>query len=185
MKSQIDLYVPFHYGSGSMIVQVAGEYLNKAGLITLKRYENGGMQALWSWCRDRSVILRVNEAPAKLAEVKDWGKGPEYVTPKVRKAMERKERLMPGGVPRYIRVYDNGGQTYDRWTVIFTKKRVSGQFMYLGMSDNPYAPNGIGLHGESECPTMANVGKKVPFDSLPDDCKRLVISDYKDLWGLK
>jgi hypothetical protein len=28
--------------------------------------------------------------------------------------------LMPNGVPKYVRVYDNGGKSFDRYTVVFT-----------------------------------------------------------------
>ena len=31
-----------------------------------------------------------------------------------KQATQRAERLAPGGIPRYMRVYDNGGETIDR-----------------------------------------------------------------------
>jgi len=109
---------------------------------------------------------------------------------------KRIESLLPGGVPKYVRCYDNGGETADRFTVVFTKKRVNagcfprphhrGQFWYLGMSANPF--HGIGTNGESEelidRPTYKHLGKKVAWNSLADDCKRLVLSTYKDIWEL-
>ena len=31
---------------------------------------------------------------------------------------QRKENLLPQGTPRYVRCYDNGGETADRYTVV-------------------------------------------------------------------
>jgi hypothetical protein len=114
---------------------------------------------------------------------------------------KRIERLMPGGIPRYIRCYDNGGESFDQYTVVFTgnynligKKKVRGHYygrksyFYVGMSEHPFSPSGFGQHGESDFiidkPTYSHLGKKITFDKLPEDCKKLVISDYKDLWEL-
>ena len=33
---------------------------------------------------------------------------------------DRKERLFPDGVPRYLCCYDNGGVTAERYTAVFT-----------------------------------------------------------------
>lgn len=99
---------------------------------------------------------------------------------------ERAERLMPGGVPRYIRVWDNGGRSYDQYTVVFTKKSLApGIFMYIGMSDNPCSPMGFGQHGELHQKHQGkHLGKRIKFSDLPVDCQRVVIDDYKDLWDI-
>jgi len=110
---------------------------------------------------------------------------------------QRIDSLLPNGVPKYVRCYDDP-YSADRYTVVFTKKRVNagcfpsphhrGQFWYLGMSSTPYHPCGIGMLGESDelidRPTYKHLGKKVAWNSLPDDCKRLVLSTYKDIWNL-
>lgn len=112
---------------------------------------------------------------------------------------KRIERIMPGGIPKYIRVYDNGGESFDRYTVVFTgnynnigvKKRTGNprkSYFYVGMSERPFALNGFGQHGESDSiidrPTYGHLGKKITFNDLSEDCKKLVVSDYKDLWEL-
>lgn len=110
----------------------------------------------------------------------------------------RKERLMPNGIPRWIRCYDNGGAekdgTLDRYTVVFTKKSITKNrphaFMHLGMNAAPFHPQGIAQHGDSEGqpidrPTYGHLGKKIRFEDLPQDCKDLVLRDYKELWNLK
>ena len=104
----------------------------------------------------------------------------------------RTECLLPGGVPRYIRCYDNGGESFDRYTVVFTgryKHKTGGAFWYVGMSDNPFHPQGFGQHGEStdnqiDWPTYGHLGKKIKFQDLPEDCQKLVQDNYRYLWDL-
>lgn len=105
---------------------------------------------------------------------------------------ERVERLMPGGVPRYVHCYDNGGETADRYTVVFTgryRHKTGGSFWHLGMSALPFHPQGIGQHGESERqidrPTYSHLGKRVRFTVLPADCQRAVRQTYRALWDLR
>jgi hypothetical protein len=98
------------------------------------------------------------------------------------KAQERRERLMPGGIPRYIRVWDNLDEyPHDGITVVFTKKTiVPGVFMFLSM-------NGSGgwSHGETDTPNGSKEwGKRIKFEDLSEGCKRTVIGDYEELWDL-
>ena len=97
----------------------------------------------------------------------------------------------PDGEPIRVRCYDNGGESADRYTVVFTGKyrhKTDGEFWYVGMSDNPYHPQGVGMHGSS--PTRidgygvstGHLGKRLQFNQLPKPCQDLVISTYADLW---
>lgn len=104
----------------------------------------------------------------------------------------RVERLMPGGIPRHIRCYDNGGET-DRYTVVFTNvgrfcPELRGGALYLGMSTHPFHPQGFGQHGESrdqiDRPKYAHLGKKIRYVDLPPDCRKLVRTDYVAYWEL-
>jgi hypothetical protein len=108
---------------------------------------------------------------------------------------QRRERLLPGGIPRYVRVYDNGGPdtekgTIDRYTVVFTGNYPgrAGICRYLGMSGAPYHPQGFGQHGESatiiDWPVYGNLGRKIKFQDLPEDCQKLAMEDYLYYWGL-
>lgn len=99
----------------------------------------------------------------------------------------RAERLMPNGVPRYIRCYDNGGETADRYTVVYTR---TADYFYVGMSENPYHPQGFGQHGEGkdgpiDRPKYAHLGKRISFHDLPAECRKLVRSDYRLIWRLQ
>lgn len=105
----------------------------------------------------------------------------------MRRKSAREKRLMPNGVPRWIRCYDNGGKTLDCYTVVFTRQ--GGYYPYVGMSEFPYSPNGFGQHGEGlhgpiDKPRYSHLGKRVSFRILPRDCRELVIQDYREYWRI-
>jgi hypothetical protein len=104
--------------------------------------------------------------------------------------LERKNRLMPGGVPKWIRAFDNGGKTFDRYTVVFTHAHsfgLQGYTVGLGMSERPFHPQGFGQHFEYKRQNYdgRSGGQRIKFEDLPDDCKRLVIADYEAYWNLE
>lgn len=106
-------------------------------------------------------------------------------------ATRRVARLLPGGVPRYVHCYDNGGETFDRYTVCFTgryRHKTDRQQWYVGMSAHPFHPQGFGQHGESaqpiDYPRYSHLGRKIKFSDLPPDCQRLIVGDYLYLWDL-
>lgn len=114
--------------------------------------------------------------------------------------------LMPGLVPRYVRVYDNEDLSFDRYTAVFSGKAPvmkggpgrPNQYPYIGMSANPYHPQGFGQHGHTDhsaCDTLGgkwppaigrsnHLGKRIAFGDLPQDCRDLVIHDYLSIWNL-
>lgn len=102
---------------------------------------------------------------------------------------ERLESLYPNNVPKKVRCYDNGGETLDRYTVVFTGNythNTSGEHWYLGMSPNPFV--GIGTHGSSptqiDTPRYSHLGKKITFDDLPEQCQQCVKQTYLHLWSI-
>ncbi len=101
--------------------------------------------------------------------------------------MTRTQNLMPNGIPKYVRCYDNN-ETVDRYTVVFGKKKVDGEFWCVGMSAQPYHPHGVGSRSSTvyaiDRPAYGHLGKKIAFLDLPIECQRLVISDYKEIWEL-
>lgn len=119
--------------------------------------------------------------------------------------MKRTNQLLPGGRPRYVRCYDNGGKSLDRYTVVFTgryekREAYSRQswFSYLGMSANPFHPQGFGISDSSPnkpidtnkwgfAPAIGrknHLGVRIQFADLPPDCRKLVLQDYTELWNL-
>ena len=105
--------------------------------------------------------------------------------------MTREEQFMPNGIPRKIRCYDlDDGKTFDRYTVVFTGNYKNREGCdYLGMSENPYHPQGFGQHGWNaspiDYPRYSHIGKKIRFQDLPEDCQTLVITNYKDIWNIE
>lgn len=104
---------------------------------------------------------------------------------------KRIESLIPNGVPRYIRCYDNNGETQDRYTCVFTGNythKTSREHWYLGMSADPFHPLGIGIHESSktqiDTPAYSHLGKKVKFEDLPDKVQQCIKQTYVDLWDL-
>lgn len=123
----------------------------------------------------------------------------------------REQRLMPHGIPRWIRCYDNGGPNAengsgDRYTVLFTGRythKTDGWHQGRGMSECPFHPQGIGLSFEYQfqCDTLGkdgrpgtcwppamgrkcHLGTRIPFVALPKDCQIAALNDYCKLWDL-
>lgn len=92
-----------------------------------------------------------------------------------------------------VRCYDNGGVdkvggTVDRFTVVYTgryRRYTGGEQQYVGMSTNPFSPQGFGQHGSSRTgidrPAYSHLGKRIAFTDLPKDCQRLVQTDCQEL----
>jgi len=114
--------------------------------------------------------------------------------------MTRKEILMPGGLPKYVRVCDDP-TTMDRYTVVYTGHYRRGDndgYVHLGMSDRPTHQQGYGQHVESEFSAIdvnrggwapaigrtCHLGKRIEFTDLPEECQRLAANTYCHVWGL-
>jgi len=84
---------------------------------------------------------------------------------------------------RFRKAYDNGGKTFDRYTVTFevydekTGKwevcRDGFKIVALGMSEHPFHPQGFGQ--SCNCVEGRHLGKRVKFSELPPDVQRCVI----------
>jgi len=113
---------------------------------------------------------------------------------------DRIARLMPNGEPRWVRIYDNGGETADRYTVVFSGRypKTGREFVYLGMSGAPYHPQGVCLHGFSKfqavdvdkhgfAPALGrkcHLGRRIDWTELPEDCRKAALETYRDLWDI-
>ena len=76
--------------------------------------------------------------------------------------------------------------TAERYTAVFTgflSVKKPGEYLYLSMSEDPLAPGGSTLRRGR--PPYERMGREIPFKDLPEDCRRLVLDTYKDLWGLQ
>ncbi len=106
------------------------------------------------------------------------------------KKLDRINRLLPNNKPRWIRCYDNGGKTADRYTIVFTRLNSLGykECMYLSANSEPFHPQGIGMHGSAptaiDRPAYSHLGKRIQFDNLPEMVRKLVLMDYRELWNI-
>ena len=76
--------------------------------------------------------------------------------------------------------------TAERYTAVITgllSLRKPGEYPYLSMSGDPLTPGGSSLH--RGCPPYERMGCEISYEDLPEDCRRLVLSTYRDLWGLQ
>ena len=96
------------------------------------------------------------------------------------------KNLVVNGVPKYIRCYSNQGtknETLDCITVVFTKKRTSGECMHIGAS---VTGAGFYQHGFSKTqidkPTYRHLGRKVKFTELRPELQNRIIDEYRNFW---
>jgi hypothetical protein len=79
-----------------------------------------------------------------------------------------------------IQCYDNGGKTFDRYTVVYMDDPEGrGLFSCVGMSEDPFHPQGFGQH--SAALPGRHLGKRIAFAQLPADCQKLVRRDLGEL----
>lgn len=79
-----------------------------------------------------------------------------------------------------IKIYDNGGKTFDRYTVVYMDFPEHGYpktYQAIGMSINPFHPQGFGSHCVAK--PGRHLGKKIKFEELPEDCQKLVKKDLE------
>lgn len=76
-----------------------------------------------------------------------------------------------------IRCYDNGGESIDRYTVVYLDhpEAYPGTFAAVGMNASPFHPQGFGQH--TTAIPGKHLGRRIAFSNLPTDCQRLVMQD--------
>lgn len=82
--------------------------------------------------------------------------------------------------PKNIRIYDNDGQTFDRYTVVDLNQveRPSPDgtiYAALGLSRDPFNPLGFCQH----CTAIPgkHLGRRVRFEALPDDVQQAIVQN--------
>lgn len=85
--------------------------------------------------------------------------------------------------PRYLRIYDNGGRTADRYTIVYTGRRGG---WYRSSCETPSHPGGVYMAGEGliDRPTSSHLGRRIKFDQLPQAVRSVVLQEYVELWGV-
>ena len=76
------------------------------------------------------------------------------------------------------RIYDAGDVPFDRYTIAFKGYTCNGKkyYPFLASSCNPFDPQGLGSHEESEhMVTGRELGKRVRFESLPLPVQKFIL----------
>ena len=78
-----------------------------------------------------------------------------------------------------VKIYDNGGNTADRFTAIFPMfpKERDGSFYALGFDERPFHPQGFGQH-TSAMPGR-HLGKRILFADLNEDGQTLITREFQ------
>lgn len=83
-----------------------------------------------------------------------------------------------------LRIYDNGGKTYDRYTAVFMD-RVDSTYMTdgylyeaLAFNDDPFHPLGFGQHVTAM--PGRHLGKRITLDQLPPKARQFVQQNLED-----
>jgi hypothetical protein len=74
-------------------------------------------------------------------------------------------------------IYNNGGKSIDRYTVVFNEKSVEGEGnVGLRLSDNPLSPQGI----SEWCNVTSEdkLGKGIEWEDLPEDVREQIIGHW-------
>lgn len=82
--------------------------------------------------------------------------------------------------PKFV-VYDNAGETLDRYTIIdlnrptIEKKNSRKLYECICASEN-----GLGVYMWGECLRGSHLGKKVPFESIPTDLQEMIKKSFTE-----
>lgn len=94
---------------------------------------------------------------------------------------------MKASVKRYgteLRIYDNGGKTADRYTIIpprYAKQYQERQpftWQAIGASEKPFHPQGFGMHVSAQ--PGPHLGKRVHWSTIPADVQRFAGSSFPE-----
>lgn len=82
-----------------------------------------------------------------------------------------------------LRCYDNGGKTFDRYTVVPPRwakeeRERDGTFVCIGASEHPFHPQGFGQH--SSAMAGPHLGKRVTWADLPPDVQQFARQSFPD-----
>lgn len=104
------------------------------------------------------------------------------------------KRWLDGDCPsRVLAIYDNKGQSFDRYTVFYVPSKEEreenpNRGMWIGyraMSENPFSPSGFGIYDQMEAYKVADYRYRVKhqackWSDLPKDVQKAVRQDCAD-----
>lgn len=79
-------------------------------------------------------------------------------------------------MPSRVRIYDNGGKTVDRYTLVVPSIDEPGKLDMYGFNEAPYYPQGFGQFSGTygQMGSYSHLGKLVHLSDLPDQAQRFV-----------
>jgi hypothetical protein len=90
-----------------------------------------------------------------------------------------KNTIVVNGKRKTCRIYDNGGASWDRYTVAFRAVRHPRHglyYPYIAASERPFHPQGFGQHGESQTfVDGSHLGKRIAFTDCPPDVQKFIL----------
>jgi len=75
-------------------------------------------------------------------------------------------------------IWDNGGKTADRYTVVLNTKETEDEYRCLSLSNDPDHPQGISQVGS--CKEGEHLGKRISWEDLPDNVRKHVVDRLKE-----
>lgn len=97
------------------------------------------------------------------------------------------KRWLDGDCPEGVLAIMDNPNYGDRYTVIFAEPIAGDRYAnmilsYVGMSENPFHPQGIGMHGEMSahevaCYRYRNKHRYAKWSTLPEQVKKCVRQD--------
>jgi hypothetical protein len=88
---------------------------------------------------------------------------------------------LPSGRYATIRVYDNGGKSIDRYTVVFMDEpsEQTNCWNCVGMSHDVTTPQGFYQH--TECKLGRYLGKRIQFSELPAAHRSRILAELREV----
>ena len=83
-----------------------------------------------------------------------------------------------------LRIYDNGGRSADRYTLIPPRwagaeyRERSGLWVCFGCNSEPFHPQGIGMY--SSAAPGPHLGRRIAWSALPPDVQRAARKSFPD-----
>lgn len=157
--------------------------LAKAGRLSLIM-ENGNVTITDNWLTDRIVFYEHKPA---------WACAGLFFVRKqdCPRAIRNKIDQLAGvacnaTMERYgtmLRVYDNNGKTFDRYTILPPKhakeyREKSGLWAAIGASENPFYARGFGMFVTAD--PGPHLGKRIAWGELPQDVKRFARESFPE-----
>jgi len=76
------------------------------------------------------------------------------------------------------KIYDNGGKTFDRYSVLFEPFHFGKSCDCLGLSDDPDSPQGFSQFGDAY--DGDHLGKEITFEQLPENVQNHIATRIID-----